>query len=415
MAPRLAPLFHSVLGDDLAFAVRFWDASTLGPDPAKATAVIHSPRALRRILYSPDELGFGRAYVTGELDIEGDLLAALDSMERSTVQLRITPRAWLSTLQAGLSLGVLGPPLPPPPEEARVRGKMHSGARDARAISHHYDVGNEFYRLVLGPSMTYSCARFTSPEDTLEAAQAAKHDLVCRKLGLEPGMRLLDVGCGWGAMVRHAVVHYGVTAVGITLSAEQQSWARASMVDDGLDDRVEIRLQDYRDLGGERFDAISSIGMFEHVGQSRLQDYFGTLYGLLAPGGRLLNHAISTPSGSHYGRRSFLVRYVFPDGELQDVGSTLVAMQAAGFEARDVECLREHYALTLRGWLANLDRHWDQAQSLVGQARARIWRLYMTGSVISFERANVSIHQALGVKTGPAGSSGLPLTRAAWG
>lgn len=399
----------------MVLGVRFWDGTSLGPADPPATIVLRSPRALRRILYAPDELGFGRAFVSGDLDIEGDLLETMSAVDAMGVDLRLGPRRWLSTLVAAARLGVLGAPPPRPPEEARVQGLLHSKARDAKAIAHHYDVGNGFYELVLGPSMTYSCARFRQADDTLEAAQDAKHDLVCAKLGLEPGMRLLDVGCGWGAMARRAATRYGATVVGITLSAQQQAWAQQANAQAGLADRVEIRLQDYRDIEGEEFDAICSIGMFEHVGRSRLQEYFGRLYSLLRPGGRLLNHAISMPNGSHYGRRSFLLRYVFPDGELQDVGASLLAMEQAGFEARDVECLREHYALTLRRWVANLERRWDEAVSLVGAGRARVWRLYMAGSVSSFEKADIAVHQTLGVKLAGRGRSGLPLTRAAWG
>ncbi|MGH9074935.1 MAG: class I SAM-dependent methyltransferase, partial [Acidimicrobiales bacterium] len=358
VAPGLAPLLRAFIGDDVALRVRFWDDSTLGPEDARATLVVRSPLALRRVLYAPGELGFGRAYVAGELDVEGDLLWLLATVRHSDRQLQISPAMWLVGVRAALELGILGPPLPAPSEESRIGGWLRPRVRDARGIAHHYDVGNDFYRLVLGPTMTYSCARFVHPDDSLEVAQTSKHDLICRKLGLRPGLRLLDVGCGWGTLVRHAASHYGVRAVGITLSHQQHQWAEAATRDAGLADRVEIRFQDFRDLGGEDFDAICSVGMFEHVGRAQVASYFSTLHGLLRPGGRLLNHAISHPRGSHYGRRSFLLRYVFPNGELRDVGATVAAMQVAGLEARDVECLREHYALTLRAWVANLERHW---------------------------------------------------------
>lgn len=427
-ASTVAPLLRALLGDDLAFAVRFWDGSVIAPagGGAKATVVVRSPLALRRILYGPDELGFGRAYVAGELDIEGDLLWLLTKAELPALgDAWARPATWRAGLRVARDLGILGPPLPPPPEEFRSGGSILAklgyaaggrapDSRDARSIAHHYDVGNDFYGLVLGPTMAYSCARFTRPDDTLEAAQEAKHDLICAKLGLAPGMRLLDVGCGWGGMARHAARHYGVKAVGITLSRQQQQWAVRANEEAGLGDDVQIRLQDFRALAGEQFDAVCSIGMFEHVSSAAVGAYFGTLHGLLRPGGRILNHAISQPQGSGYGRRSFLLRYVFPNGELRDVGATVQAMQLAGFEARDVECLREHYALTLRRWLANLDSHWERAQALVGAPRARIWRLYMTGSVNSFERADVSVHQVLGVRLPEGGHSGLPLTRRAW-
>ncbi len=258
-------------------------------------------------------------------------------------------------LAAARATGALGRPLAPPPEEARLRGPLHSRRRDAQAIAHHYDVSNDFYRLILGETMTYSCAYFSTPETPLADAQRAKYDLICRKLGLRPGMRLLDVGCGWGGMALHAAEHYGVRAVGVTLSQRQVEYARDAVAAAGLDDRVEIRLQDYRDVADGPFDAVSSIGMVEHVGRSRLGEYFGRLYALLRPGGRLLNHGICRPRGSRgLGRSSFVGHYVFPDGELHEVGIIAQAMQACGLEVRDAQSLREHYALTLRHWVDNL-------------------------------------------------------------
>jgi cyclopropane-fatty-acyl-phospholipid synthase len=410
-ADGFAPLFHALLGDDLELAVRFWDGSRLGPTQAPATLEVRSPHALRRALYSPNELGFGRAYVLGELDITGDLEAALAVLAHANPEVRIAAGSWARTLVAAARQGVLGRPLPPPPEEVRLRGGRHSRPRDAAAIAHHYDVSNDFYRLALGPSMTYSCARFTDPGDTLEEAQAAKHDLVCRKLGLQPGMRLLDVGCGWGGMVLHAATNYGVAAVGITLSRPQYELARQRVDEAGLGPSVEVRIQDYRELGSEQFDAVSSIGMFEHVGRSRTDRYFSSLLSALRPEGRLLNHAISTPEGLRLGRRSFVARYVFPDGELQDVADTAAAAQRNGFEIRDVESLREHYALTLRRWLANLDQRWEEAVALVGPVSARAWRLHMAGAAIGFDSGELSVHQVLAVKPGSNGESGMPLTR----
>ncbi|MET0148848.1 MAG: cyclopropane-fatty-acyl-phospholipid synthase family protein, partial [Acidimicrobiales bacterium] len=297
------------------------------------------------------------------------------------------------------------------PEEARLHGGRHSLRRDAAAIGHHYDVGNDFYRLVLGPSMTYSCARFPEPDSDLTAAQNAKHDLVCRKLGLPElaGARLLDVGCGWGSMATHAATTYDVTVVGITISQQQADYARRRVEAAGLAGRVEIRLQDYRRLGEERFDAVSSIGMAEHVGHGNLDRYFEILHSVLRPRGRLLNHAISKAGGSRVGRRTFIGRYVFPDGELIEVGSVVTAMQKAGFEVRHEESLREHYARTLRHWVANLEMHWDDAVAEVGAARARIWRLYMAGSAAGFEANRIQVHQVLGDVTGPDGNSGFPL------
>ena len=264
--------------------------------------------------------------------------------------------------------------------------------------------------------MTYSCARFESEDTDLATAQAAKHELICRKLGLgdRHGMRLLDVGCGWGSMAIHAAQHYDVSVVGITISQSQADLARKRAAEAGVGERVEIRLQDYRELSGERFDAISSVGMSEHVGESRLDEYYGVLHGVLPPRGRLLNHAISAIGGSRIGTRSFIGRYVFPDGELIDVGSSVLAMERAGFEVRDVESLREHYARTLRAWVTRLQDNWDEAVDLVGLRRARVWRLYMAGSAVNFAAGTIDIHQVLGVVPGPDGSSGMPPTRRSW-
>ena len=288
--------------------------------------------------------------------------------------------------------------------------------RDKVAVSHHYDVGNEFYALVLGPSMTYSCARFVDAGVSLEQAQAAKHELICRKLGLheQPGARLLDVGCGWGSMAIHAATEHGARVVGITISDEQAAEARRRVEAAGVADRVEIRIQDYRRIADGPFDAISSVGMAEHVGERKMDDYFGILRSLLHPGGRMLNHAISSVGGSRLRRRGFVYRYVFPDGELLDVGNTVLSMERAGFEVRDVESLREHYATTLRNWVANLERNWDRAVDLVGEGRARVWLLYMSGSINSFDDNSVAIHQVLGVATDPTGASHMPRTRAGW-
>jgi len=322
-----------------------------------------------------------------------------------------------TAVDAARRLGAIGPPLPPPPEECRPAGRLHSPSRDARAISHHYDVGNDFYELVLGPSWTYSCARFVTPSISLEEAQAAKHELVCAKLGLDerPGSRLLDVGCGWGSMAIHAARHHGAKVVGVALSREQVEKATARVHAAGLQDSIEIRYQDYRELSGEQFDAISSIGMFEHVGTARTAQYFAALRDLLVPTGRLLNHAISSTGGSRFSTRTFIGRYVFPDGELLDVGLVLLAMERAGFEVRDVESLREHYSRTLHCWVANLEARWDEAVALVGRARADIWRLYMVGSAIGFDDGGIAVHQVLGVVPDSDGSSGMPRTRSDWG
>jgi cyclopropane-fatty-acyl-phospholipid synthase len=414
VADRLRPLVAALLGDEPPVRVEFWDGSALGSDDGPGAIRVRHRDALRRLLWAPGELGLARAHVAGELDIDGDVIAMLEVLSP------VAPRdqnlglaGWARSAKAALSVGAVGRPLPAPPEEARPRGRRHSKARDAEAIRHHYDVGNEFYGIVLGPAMTYSCAYFPHEGATLEEAQAAKHELVAGKLGLPQieRPRLLDVGCGWGGMALHAAEHHGAQVVGITLSEEQAERARERAAEAGLADRVEIRVQDYRDLHGEEFDAISSIGMFEHVGRERMADYFATLRGLLGPEGRLLNHAISSVGGSRLAARSFTGRYVFPDGELLDVSDTVAAMEAAGFEVRDVHSLREHYARTLRHWVRNLEGSWDRAVELVGEPRARVWRLYMAASAIGFDDGGVSVHQVLGVVPAPGGRSGMPLTR----
>ena len=408
---RLADLVVRYLGPDLPVRFEAFDGSSAGPPDAPATLVVRSERALRRLVTAPGELGIGRAYVAGDLDVEGDIYAVL-ALRTRRPNLRLGVGDVVELVRRLGAAGIR--PLPPPPEEARLHGRRHSKARDAAAVSHHYDVGNDFYRLVLGPSLTYSCAVFTDPTDSLERAQANKYELVARKLALGPGMRLLDVGCGWGGMVMHAAERHGVDAVGVTLSREQATLASKRVVEADLATQVDVRIEDYRDISDGPYDAISSIGMFEHVGEARLAEYFRRLHDLLAPGGRLLNHGISRPPGrrSRFGRSSFLERYVFPDGELHEVGRVVSVVQEAGFEVRHVESLREHYARTLRRWVTNLEGSWDQAVELVGPARARVWRLYMAASAVSFEDNRNQIHQVLAVKP-DGGISGMPL-RPTW-
>ncbi|MCK7625079.1 cyclopropane-fatty-acyl-phospholipid synthase family protein [Streptomyces sp. RS10V-4] len=436
-AGRLTKLAEEVLGAPLPVRIRAWDASESGP-PGAPVLVFRNRRALRRLLFKPGELGLARAWVAGDLDVDGDLYEALDLLagtiwERGeaagkparTAALRALARPEIRAAGKEL-LSLAGLPLPPAPpaEEARPRrGALHSLLRDRQAISHHYDVGNAFYELVLGPSMVYSCAYWkpagqaAGGAPTLEEAQRDKLDLICRKLGLSEGRRLLDVGCGWGSMVLHAAREYGVRAVGITLSEEQATYARKRVAEAGLTDRIEIRVQDYREVGDGPFDAISSIGMAEHVGRARYAEYAGLLYGLLRPGGRLLNHQIARRplvDEEAYHVDEFIDRYVFPDGELAPVGRTVAQLEEAGFEVRDVEAIREHYALTLRQWVANLEQHWTEAVRLTSPGRARVWRLYMAASALSFERNRIGVNQVLAVRTPDSGTSGLPLRARDW-
>ncbi len=416
----VATFVSGLVGPEAPVAVRAYDGSELDPPEAKVRVTVRSPDALRRLLAAPGELGLARAYVAGDLDLDGDIYEAVALQEQlETIKVRPAQIAELLGL-----VGIAGlPPLRPPPEEARLHGRRHSKARDAAAVAYHYDVSNDFYRIVLGPSLTYSCAVWTDTTATLEEAQAAKHELVCQKLALEPGMRLLDVGCGWGSMLLHAAQHHGVRGVGVTLSHRQAELAAQRVRDAGLADRIEIRYQDYRDVDDGPYEAISSIGMFEHVGLAQLAVYFEACEALLAPGGRFLNHGITKPGRGGKPRRDgrleprvgrrrlepeFFARYVFPDGELHEVGAVVSAMQHAGFEVRHVESLRDHYALTLRRWVRNLEAGWDDAVREAGDARARVWHLYMAGAGRWFELGRNEIHQVLATKLFDR-SGGYPL------
>ena len=416
MAVALAPLLAHFFGGPPPVRIAFWDGTSLGPSHGD-TLHVRSSDAVRRLLWSPGELGLARAFVMGDLGFEGDIFELLAALHgASPERIHVGSRLPWQALQAARRLGVVGRPLPAPPEEAAPQGRLHSRRRDAQAVQHHYDVSNDFYAMVLGPAMTYSCARFAPGVETLEAAQESKHDLICHKLGLadRTEQRILDVGCGWGGFAVHAARHYGARVVGVTLSPAQAKWGRDRIAAAGLEKQVEIRLQDYRDVRDGPFDGIASVGMFEHVGSSKSAEYFGTMRRLLRPQGRLLNHAISSVGGSRIGPRSFIGRYVFPDGELIDVGQVVLAMEEAGFEVRDVESLREHYAKTLRAWVANLQQHWDAAVAEVGVRRARVWLLYMAASANGFEDGGISVHQVLGVVAGLDGRSGMPPTRSAW-
>ena len=423
VAGVLRPVVDAAVGPDLPVRVDSWDGSSIGASDAVVVVRFVSRRALRRLVWAPNELGFARAYVSGDVEIEGGLVEALTHLDaladpQRGPGVRVGNDTRAAVARAVVRLGALGPPPRPPAEEIRLSGRRHARGRDAQAVSHHYNVGNDFYALVLGPSMVYSCAFFEQPpsaEYTLQDAQRAKLDLVATKLGLGPGMRLLDVGCGWGSLVIHAAREYGVAAVGVTVSQEQAAFARAAVASAGLGDRVEIRVQDYRDVADGPYDAIASIGMAEHVGLSQLGTYAAHLHTLLAPGGRLLNHAIARrpgPPGDPKGTKtSFIDRYVFPDGELHPLATTVDALESAGFEVRDVESLREHYADTLRAWVANLEQNWDQAVRLSSPGRARVWRLYMAGSALAFQSNRLGVNQVLAVKPSPRGASGFPRTR----
>ncbi|MBP1136183.1 cyclopropane-fatty-acyl-phospholipid synthase [Arthrobacter sp. PvP023] len=427
VAARLAEALAIVLGTEgIPLRLRAWDGSEAGPDDAPVME-FRSRRALRRMLWSPGQLGLSRAYVAGDIDAPGDIFASFAALSSAGKFAEpgpfppLTAKEMWTLTSTAIRVGAIGPNPAPPPEESKVhrQGRRHSKSRDAAAISHHYDVGNDFYALVLGPSMVYSCAVWNDKTDkdadqahSLEAAQETKIDLVCRKLGLQPGMRVLDVGCGWGSFALHAAQRFGVDVVGVTLSNEQAGLACKRVADAGLTDRVDIRVQDYRDVDDGPFDAISSIGMSEHVGREQISSYVSRLHDLLRPGGRLLNHAISWNAGpTSPDPDSFIPRYVFPDGEMLSLADMIGALESGGFEVLDVEALRRHYALTLRAWVRNLEEHWDEAVRASSPGRARVWRLYMAASALGFENGLTGVNQVLVQR--PGGTE-PPLRRNAW-
>jgi len=412
----LAEVFETIAGPDAPVEFEEYDGSRAGVPGSPVKITVRSPIAVSYLAQAPGALGLARAYVSGHLDVDGDMFTALSRLSRA----QETRVSWPDRIKLLRALGgpkVLVPRIPPPPQEVRVNsrrlrvGRMHSKGRDANSISHHYDVSNRFYEWVLGPSMAYTCACYPAQDASLEEAQWYKHDLVARKIALKPGMRLLDVGCGWGGMVMHAAREYGVKALGVTLSEQQALWAQQAIKKAGLEDLAEVRHLDYRDVPETDFDAISSIGLTEHIGKQNIPGYFAFLNGKLKVGGRMLNHCITRPdnTGPSINKDGFINRYVFPDGELEGPGWLMGVMNDHGFEIRHEENLREHYSKTLAAWCANLDAHWDEAVAEVGQGIARVWRLYMAGCILGFDRNVVQLHQILGVKLHADGSSGMAL------
>ena len=413
MTPRsqVATVFGDVVGQGIPIAFEAFDGSSAGPSDAICRILIKDPRALNYVATAPSDLGLARSYVSGYLDVEGDIFTVLTMLSGEHVA-ALSVRDRLSVLRR------LGPhilkPIAPPPEEVRPGfwwGLRHSVRRDSRAISHHYDVSNRFYEWILGPTMAYTCAVYPSPAATLEQAQEEKVDLVCRKLDLKPGERLLDVGCGWGTMVLHAAENYGVRVLGVTLSRQQADWGRKMIADRGLSDLAEIRHDDYRNVTESGFDATSSIGLTEHIGARNLPAYVRFLASKIRPQGRFLNHCITRPITSAPARAGgFINRYVFPDGELEAIGTVISAIQDNGFEVRHEENFREHYARTCAAWGANLEEHWDEAVADVGEGTARVWKLYLAGSRLGFTERRIELHQVLSVRT-ENGLSGMPLER----
>jgi cyclopropane-fatty-acyl-phospholipid synthase len=407
----LGSLLTRIMGDDLPIRFRFYDGSEVGPADAPATAVVASPDALSRILYAPGELGVARAYIAGDLVVEGDFMAALQLRELMPVP-KFDTRTRLAMARV-LGRAALHR-LPPPPEEVKLRGRFHSSARDKEAISHHYDVSNDFYELLLGDTMLYSCAVWSDPGADLDKAQMAKVDLVCRKLDLQPGMRLLDAGCGWGTLSIHAARTYGVNVTAVTLSEEQAAFAHKRIANAGLEQQIDLRVQDYRTVDEKPFDVIACVGLLEHIG-SDLPNYPATMYRLLRPGGRFFHHAISRPpfKKERFPKPTFINSYVFPDADLHEIGHIVSAFQEANFEVRHVETLRDHYVHTLRAWCDRLEEHWDAAVELIGVRNARVWKLYMSAAVLGFAENRLQIHHVLSVKP-DKGRSGMSLVPGDW-
>ncbi|MDH7486830.1 MAG: cyclopropane-fatty-acyl-phospholipid synthase family protein [Anaerolineae bacterium] len=418
-ARRTLRLLEGLFTGDAArtVAVRLWDGTQWPDDaPRPATIALKHPGALRAMFLPANEVNLAEAYLYDDFDIEGDIEAIFDLAEALAEEaemgwgkkLRLARELLRLPAGQGRQPGRRGP--------ARLRGQRHSVARDRQAIAYHYDVSNDFYALWLDRRMVYSCAYFQRPDDDLDTAQERKLDYICRKLRLKPGQRLLDVGCGWGGLVIHAAHHYGVEATGITLSQPQAELANERIAAAGLADRCRVLVRDYRQVdepGG--YDALVSVGMFEHVGEALLPTYFAQAWRLLKPGGVFLNHGIARRATDRPRRGpSFSDTYVFPDGELVPISTSLRLAEATGFEVRDVESLREHYALTLRHWVRRLEAHHKQALRFVDEPTYRVWRLFMSGSAHGFTTGRLNVYQALLVKPGPGGQSGQPLTRDDW-
>ncbi|HLH61270.1 MAG TPA: cyclopropane-fatty-acyl-phospholipid synthase family protein [Ktedonobacteraceae bacterium] len=400
------------------FAVRLWEGTIWqskpeAAEPARFTLVLQHPGALRKMFLPPSELNLGEAYIYNDFDIEGDIEAVFPVADQ------IMDERWGKMAQVRYGKRLLSLPRTgqsrPGDTGARLRGALHSKERDKQAISYHYNRSNDFYALWLDQRMVYSCAYFASPDDDLDTAQQRKLEYICRKLRLRPGERLLDIGCGWGGLVIYAAQHYGVDAYGITLSQTQVDQVQQRIRQAGLTDRCRVELRDYRDMNEEyAYEKIVSVGMFEHVGEALLPTYFKQAWQLLRPGGVFLNHGIaSVMTATALQESSFNQKYVFPDGELVPISTTLRIAEASGFEVRDVESLREHYALTLRHWVKRLEAHAEKARRSTNEVTYRIWRLYMAASIHAFKTGRTNIYQTLLAKA-DHGDSRLPLTRGDW-
>ncbi|RLV47528.1 class I SAM-dependent methyltransferase [Nocardioides mangrovicus] len=414
VAARLEAALRPVVGGDLPVHLTAWDGSTAGPVDAPHV-VLHTPDVLRRLLWHPGELGAAQAYVTGELDVEGDLDAALTHVwgvvrERGLSSVRPTPATLVNVLRTARELGAVGLPAAAPASQAVIKGRLHSLSRDRRSISHHYDFSNEFYAAILDDHMAYSSAYYERADMSLEEAQAAKLDLVCRKLALREGDRFLDVGCGWGSLSLYAAEHFGARVTGVTIAAEQKRFIDERIAERGLGDRVEIRLQDYREVGDGPYDAVASIEMGEHVGQDNYPTYVDVLRRNVKPQGRVLIQQMSR-RGRHPGGGPFIESFIAPDMHMRPVGETVELIEAGGLEVRDVHLMREHYVDTVRDWMVRFEANADRLRDLVGEEQLRVWRLYLVGGAMSFRDGRMGVDQILAVRNDEAGHSGFPRVR----
>jgi cyclopropane-fatty-acyl-phospholipid synthase len=426
VAAAIEELVAPLLGGRLPIGIQAWDGSAAGPSGVP-TVVLRSPRALAHIAWAPGELGLARAYIAGDLEVEGDIAAGLSSIWRARREAPQRPSIGLRTAVRGLRLlannGALRRP-PVPEGELVLHGRLHTKRRDAAVIHHHYDVSNTLYSLLLDENMAYSSGYWNSddPSYGIADAQRDKLDMICRKLDLGPGKRLLDVGCGWGALAIHAARQYGAQVTGITISAEQLAFATERVNALDLGHLVDLRLLDYRDLSdgsydamsnGARYDAISAIEMGEHVGKGNYPAFAASLHGLLTEQGRLLIQQMSR-GGSHPGGGPFIERYITPDMHMRPVQETIGILADAGFEIRDVHAMREHYVATVRAWEEQLERRWNDVVAAVGVTQARVWRLYLAGGALAFAENRMGVDQILAVRPTAAGVSGMPPSRVGW-
>ncbi|TDQ65830.1 cyclopropane-fatty-acyl-phospholipid synthase [Actinomycetospora succinea] len=425
-AARVAGAVGAFLDGPVPVRIRAWDGSEAGaaPGPGVPTVVLRSRRALRRLLWEPGEMGLAHAYVSGDLDVDGDLAEGLSAMWSLVNSGTITKRRPGATELLGLAaqavrLGLLGTKPAPPPEAIKIKGRLHSRRRDRDVIAHHYDAGNAFYSLLLDASMAYSSGYWTSEDSTLARAQHDKLELICRKLDLAPGRRLLDIGCGWGSLAVHAAREHGAQVRAVTISREQRDHVNARIRAEGLAGQVQVDLLDYRDVAEKitavdgPFDAVSAIEMGEHVGDEHYPTFAAILHGALRPGGRALVQQMSRGANAP-GGGAFIETYVTPDMVMRPVGDTLTFLQHAGLEVRDVHVMREHYVPTIRAWLATLEERFDEAVSLVGERGARMWRLYLAGGALAFEENRMGVDQILLARPTDRGRSGMPATRDDW-